>query len=57
MPMALTKRSPPLLIRTADAIFLATSRRSVARLMLYAMSGMRAPIAVAPAVGCGADGP
>jgi hypothetical protein len=37
--MAFTKRSPPLLNRTAAAIFLATSSLSVARLMLYAMSG------------------
>src|SRR5688572_17983191 len=33
-PIALTKRKPPLLKRTAAAIFLATSSRSVARLML-----------------------
>ena len=41
----------------ALAIFFATSSRSVARLMLKAMSGMRAPMTMAPAVGCGRAGP
>ncbi len=56
-PAALTYRKPPLLWRMAAAIFLAMSSRSVFRLMLYAMSAMRAPTTEAPAEGWGAAGP
>ncbi len=57
IPIALTKRNPPELWRMALAIFFATSSRSVARLMLKAMSGIRAPMTMAPAAGCGRGGP
>ena len=56
-PIAFTCRKPPLLWRMALAMRLATSRSDVPRLMLYAMSGMRAPMTVAPAEGWGAGGP
>ena len=50
-PMALQLRKPPEEPRMTLAIFLATSTSEVARLMLKATRGIRAPMAVMPAVG------
>src|SRR5690554_8010086 len=57
MPIALQYRMPPLLWRTFFAIALAIFILLVFKFILYAMSGLRAPIATTPAVGCGVSGP
>ena len=56
-PIAFTQGSPPLEKRTVFAMAFATSRSPDCKLTLYAMSGGRAPTAVAPAVGCNVRGP
>ena len=50
-PMALQLRKPPEEPRMTLAIFLAISTSEVSRLQLNATSGIRAPMAVMPAVG------
>ena len=50
-PMALQLRKPPEEPRMTFAIFLATSTSEVARFTLKATRGIRAPMAVIPAVG------
>ena len=50
--MALTHFMPPSRSRIATAMLFARSRSSESRFTLKAMSGKRAPMAMAPAVGC-----
>src|SRR5262249_46670135 len=50
-PHCLTYRNPPLENRMRFAMYFAMPRLAVFKLMLYAMSGFRAPTTVAPAVG------
>ena len=56
-PIACTAGMPPEISRMAVAILMASARSSVRRLMLNAMSGLRAPTATAPPRGWSRAGP